>query len=791
MLKNYWIVTLRNLRKQKIYSLINIVGLTLSIGCALLLLMYVNDELSYDRYHQHADRIYRIAMNVQMGEVERKVAVAPAAIAPTLTSRYSDVEVYALVRPINDFKIVQSAETFSEADVFYASATVFDVFSFPLVDGNPKTALVAPNSVVIDQEIAERYFRDQDAVGQTLWGEDSLAYLVTGVMENIQDNGHFTPQILVSIWDEEKITSWNDWNWANYVKLNPNVALSSLQQSLENVYQNHLQERLAEMNGSASFVLQPLTDIHFQSHRDFELRVNDGNMDYVYIFLTVACLLLLVSSVNYLNLATALSLRRAKEVGVRKALGSTKGQLVRQFLAESYLLIGISVLLGIGLALILIPSFQQFTDKSVSLYSLITPLTLGWAVFLFVTLGLIAGGYPAFILSRFNSVKALKGVTLSPSVTGVNLRQALVIFQFVVSVTMLISTVVIFRQLQYVNQQSLGFSPEQIITVQLNNEDQRRFLPLKTALMEHPDVEQIATTLYHPGLQPEINSFHLESDEGRQDRIYQQLWIDQGFLPTLNIQLVAGRNFSAREPEDTTRAGVLVNQALVRSMGWTNENALGRKISSDEWHDDVIGVVSDFHMISLHNVIEPMVIRHSIPEDWMLIRINVTNISDTFAELQAIWHQVAGKTELSFHFLDQQFEAQYEKDKKRGLLFAGFSTLTVIVACLGLFGLASYSTSQRVKEIGIRKVLGATVIQLLTLLIKKYVRLIIISLCIAIPIANYFADEWLTNFAYRTTVTWWYFALPGVALLLLALLSVSHQTYWVATKNPSDSLRDE
>jgi len=791
MLRNYLIVTLRNLRKQKTYSFINIIGLTLSIAFALLLFLYVTDELSYDHYHEQADRIYRIAMNVRLGEEERKVAVAPAAMAPTLSTNYSEVEEYAIIRPINNFKVVHNGQTISQADAFFASASVFDVFTFPLLSGDPNTALEAPNSIVIDQRMAERYFPNQDAVGQTLLGEDSVTYLVTGVMENLEYNGHFIPQVLVSIWDQERISSWNDWNWANYVRLVPSAELSTLQTSLQDVYEHHLQKRLAEMNGSARFVLQPLTDIHFYSQRDFELRVNDGNMDYIYIFLTVACLLLLVSCVNYLNLATARSLRRAKEVGVRKALGSTQGQLIRQFLTESYLLIGISVVLGIGLALLLIPVFQQFTGKTITLRSLVTPASIGWATVFFVLLGLIAGGYPAFVLSRFNSVKALKGFKIGQSSSGFTLRQALVIFQFVVSVTMLISTLVIFRQLLFVNQQSLGFSPEQIISIALSNEDQRRFLPLKNALLKHPDVQQIATTLYHPGSKPEINSFHLESDEGQQDRIFQQLWVDHEFLPTLDIKLIDGRNFSPREPGDTTLAGVLVNQALVRSMGWTNENAIGRRLYSEEWQDEVIGVVNDFHMLSLHSVIEPIVLRHSIPDDWMLIRTNSTNIPATLADIQSTWNQVVGPTQLSFHFLDQQFAAQYEKDEKRGYLFAVFSTLTVIIACLGLFGLASYTTSQRVQEMGIRKVLGATVTELFTLLVRNYVRLILISLCIAIPIANYFAAEWLRNFAYQTGIAWWHFVLPGILLLLIALLSISRQTYWVATKNPSDSLREE
>ena len=795
LLRSYLTVALRNLRKQRVYSLINVAGLTLSIASALLLFLYVTDELSYDRYHAHADRIYRVAMDVQMGGEERKVAVGPAALAPTLAADYADVEHYALIRPINDFRVIKENELSVQADAFFASATVFDVFSFPLVAGDPTTALRAPNSIVIDQRMAERYFPGQKALGQTIRGEGDAQYRVTGVMKNVTDNGHFRPQALVSIWDKERITSWQDWNWANYVRLAPAATPESMQAALDQVYQTHLAERMTSMNGQAEFVLQPLTGIHFSSRRDFELQVNDGNMNYVYTFSVVACLLLLVACINYTNLATARSLRRAKEVGVRKALGSSQGQLVGQFLAESYLVVGAAVLLGIGLTTALLPAFNQFTQKTIRFDQLMTPTAVGWGVALVLLLGLLAGGYPALFLSRFRPVKVLKGAVVSGRMSGFALRQALVVFQFVISTTMLIGTLVIEQQLAFLNQQSLGFAAEQVIAVDLSEAARAKFSALQETLRQHPHVRQVTTAQYYPGKKPEINAFRLGSDEGAQDQVIQQTWVDHHFIETLGISLLSGRNFSSQNPIDTVSdlpiAGVLVNETLVKSLGWTNDNALGRLISSDEWQDEVIGVVADFHMVSLREVIEPLVIRYHRPEDYLLVRMDGQEVAQTVADMQRTWHDIVGEATPDYHWLDEQFRQQYETDEKRGTLFAGFSALTVFIACLGLFGLASYTVSQRTKEIGIRKVLGASVLSLLLLLVRHYARLVMVALLIAVPVANYLMTEWLADFAYQTDIRWWFFALPGFIILSIALLAVGQQTWRAAQAKPVDSLRDE
>ena len=385
----------------------------------------------------------------------------------------------------------------------------------------------------------------------------------------------------------------------------------------------------------------------------------------------------------------------------------------------------------------------------------------------------------------------LKGNSITSGTSGFSFRQTLVIFQFIISIMMLVCTFIVYQQLHFLNKQYLGFDPEQIITVNLSSEAYQHFLPLKEALLQDAHIQAVATTQYIPGDKPEINSFHVESANGMQDYILQQIWVDHDFIPTLKIPLISGKNFDAHDPEDTTRAGVLVNEALMKKMGWTPENALGRKLRSEEWEDQVIGVVKNFHMVSLHDVIEPMVIRNASPAGQMLVRVNSQHLHQTLSHITQVWNEIAGKTALNYTFLDEHFQQQYEKDEKQGYLFAGFSGLTIFIACLGLFGLASFTASQRTKEIGIRKVMGASMSNILVLLSRDYIKLILIALLIAIPIANYFVTEWLGSFAYKIEIKWWFFALPCLTVLLIALLTVSQRTIKAANGNPVDSLKYE
>ena len=792
MIKNYLKIALRNARKHSLYTLINILGLTVALTGALFLLLYVTDELSYDQHHQHADRIYRVAMDAKFGESERKVAVGPAALAPALQATYPEVEAYALVRPIPNFQLKKEDQVIAQSDVFYASATLFDVFSYTLLQGDPQTALVEPNCIVINQRLAKKYFGNtaENVVGKSITREDGSVYQVTGLMADMTQNGHFTPTALVSIWDKEKTQSWSDWNWGNYILVQLDFSPVTFQDKLERVAAENMASTLAVRgNAKITFVLQHLTDIHFYSRRDFEFQANDGNMAYIYTFSIVAFFLILLAAINYINLATARAFQRAKEVGVRKTLGAERWQLVWQFLAESFLYTFLAVLLSLSLLYLLSPVFGYFSGKAIAFEPFTRPIYLLWLAGLVGVLTLLSGAYPAFFLSRFRPSLVLKGAKARQE--NVFFRKILVISQFTISLVLITSTLIVYAQLNYLHQQDLGFDKEQVVKISMGQEAQDHILPLRDALLQNPNIKSVGTTGYAPGDKPPINTFMLETETGMQNQIFQQIWVDQGFIPTLDIQILAGRNFYDRMPADTTLAGVLVNETLVEKLGWNIDNAIGKKIQSDKWADEVIGVVKDFHMTSLHDVVEPLIIRHSTPADQLLIKVSGHNIRSTIDDIHRIWNKMIGKTEIDYTFLDQHFQQQYEKDEKRGNLFASFSGMIIFIACLGLFGLATFTAEQRTKEIGIRKVMGASVTHILVLLSKDYMQLLIISMIIAIPVANYFITDWLKGFAYKIPLQWWMFVLPGVMVLWVALLSISSKTFKAARKNPVDSLRYE
>jgi len=792
MLKNHLKIALRQAKRHSLYSLINILGLTVALTGAIFLLLYITDELSYDRHHLHANRIFRVAMDAKFGDSERKVAVGPAALSPTLHATYPEVEAYALVRPISNFQVKKADQVMAQPNVFYASATIFDVFSYQLLQGNPLTALVEPNCIVITQGFAKKYFGNtvENVIGKSVVREDGSEYQVTGLMADVTQNGHFTPTAFVSIWDKEKIQSWDDWNWHNYILVQSGFSPKSFQKSLEAVAAENLAPRLAVRgNAEITFVLQPLTDIHFYSKRDFEIQANDGNMAYIYTFSVVAFFLILLAAINYINLATARALQRAKEVGVRKTLGAGRTQLIFQFLGESFLFTFAAILLSVLLVYLLSPAFGYFSGKTLNFNAFITPESLLWLSGLLIILTLLSGAYPAFFLSRFRPSVVLKGGKGQRE--NILFRKILVVSQFSISLVLIMCTLMVYVQLNYLKQRDLGFDQHQVVKINMGREAQQHFLPLKDALLQNPGIKHIGTAGFAPGDKPPINTFMLETDEGMQNHIFQQIWVDHDFLPTLDIKLMAGRNFYPRQPGDTTLAGVVVNETLVKKMGWTTDNAIGKKLRSDEWADEVVGVVKDFHMTSLHDVVEPLIIRHQVPENYMLVKISENNLSATLDFVRNKWNEIVGETTLEYTFLDQHFQKQYEADEKRGKLFAIFSGIIIFIACLGLFGLATFTAGQRTKEIGIRKVMGASVGHILFLLSKDYLQLLIIAIVIAIPVANYFITDWLKGFAYKIPLAWWMFVLPGLLVILVAFFSISNKTIRVARKNPVDSLRYE
>ncbi len=795
MLKNYLKIAIRNAKRHRLYSIINILGLMAALTGALFLLLYVTDELSYDKHHEHADRVYRIVSDVKLGENDMEMAMSPNALGEYLHQNYPEVESYARLRRYywEPFKIKKRDNFIEQPNVFIASSGVFDVFSFHFLQGDPSTALTRPNSIVMTQSMAEKYFGGDvgNVIGKTVTAENDSVYQVTGLIEDVTQNSHFTPAAFLSF-AKRGNPNWYFSSYA-YVRVQPGTIPGQFEEKIQEVVSEKLTFLLEEVGGGTiKLILQPLADIHFYSKRDGEIQANSGNMNYIYTFSVIAFFLILLAAINYINLATARGLQRAKEVGVRKSLGAARGQLMGQFLAESFMFVLLAVLGSILLLFLLSPVFNYFTGKNYDLYAFAEPVHFLWLTVLLLFLTLLSGGYPAFFLSRFRPVRVLKGSMTAYGQENVVYRKMLVVVQFTISLVLITSTLIVFAQLKYWNTQELGFDKEQVVKISVG-QAYKFTHTLKDALLQHPNITRICTTENPPGSKP----FSTVVDTDEKTRIVvTDVWADFGYISALNIPLLSGRNFrdNIRKEVDLVRehAGVLVNESLVKQMGWDNENAIGKKVTIEgQWKEEIIGVLKDFHITSLHDVIEPMMVRYEPYGDFMLIKISGNHVPETLEFIQNTWNEITGTSEVAYTFLDQHFQQQYEADEKRGRLFAIFSGIIIFIACLGLFGLATFTAGQRTKEIGIRKVMGASMHQILFLLSKDYLQLLIISIVIAIPVANYFITDWLKSFAYKIPLEWWMFAVPGLAVLFVALFSIGGKTMKVARKIPVDSLQYE
>ena len=795
MLKNYLKIALRNAKRHSLYSIINILGLTVALTGAIFLLLYITDELSYDKHHQHADRVYRIVSDVKFGETEMEIAMAPNALGAHLQQNYPEVESYAQIRQYfwEPFKMKKEDKFIEQPDVFIATPGVFEVFSYHFLQGDPATALSQPNSIVMTQSMAAKYFGNDvgNVIGKTITAENDSVYQITGLIEDVTQNSHFTPAAFLS-YAKRGNPNWYFSSYA-YVRVQPGTNPSLFEEKIQKVVGEKLTFLLEEVGGGTiKLILQPLIDIHFYSKRDGEIQANSGNMNYIYTFSIIAFFLILLAAINYINLATARGLQRAKEVGVRKSLGAARRQLIGQFLAESFLFVLLAVLGSILLLFLLSPVFNYFTGKNYDLYAFATPVHFLWFAAFLLFLTLLSGGYPAFFLSRFRPVRVLKGSMTAYGQENVVFRKMLVVVQFTISLVLIMSTLVVFAQLRYWNEQDLGFDKEQVVKISMGRAG-KYVHTLKDMLLQYPDIKNVCTTENPPGSKP-LPAI-INTDEKKKIRA-NDVWADFGYISTLDIPLLEGRNFrdNIRDDRDLVRqhAGVLVNERLVKKIGWTNKEAIGKKLTIEgNWKEEVIGVIKDFHITSMHDAIGPMIIRYENFGDFMLIKISGNNIPSTLEFIQNTWNEITGTSEVSYTFLDQHFQQQYEADEKRGRLFAIFSGIIIFIACLGLFGLATFTAEQRTKEIGIRKVMGASVRHILFLLSKNYLQLLIISIVIAIPVANYFITDWLKGFAYKIPLQWWMFALPGMVVLLVAFFSISSKTIKVARKNPVDSLRYE
>ncbi|WP_234573171.1 ABC transporter permease [Rhodohalobacter sp. 614A] len=809
MLKNYIKIAVRNLWKKKFYSLINVLGLAVGIFCCIFIFLYVQDELSYDKFNTHSDRIYRVASDITFGGNHFELATAPAPMAYTLKDDFPEVREVTRFNNQGDYLVRYKEQVFKEDNVVFADSTIFKVLTFQFIEGDPNTALTAPHSVVITQTAAEKYFGSEDPIGKTLRFDNSSDMTVTGVVKDLPQNSHFHFPIYVSMstFADSKNTWWLSNNYNTYLLLAEGTDAAEFEQKLNNhVLKNYVlpqalqllnvtEEDIASSGTDIHYYLQSLTDIHLHSNLTVELGVN-GSIQYVYIFSAIAIFVLLIACINFMNLSTARSAGRAREVGVRKVLGSGKSSLIGQFLFESVLLSMIAFLIAMAGVQIAMPYFNELSGKSFDPALFTNPELMIFLIASSLMIGLLAGIYPAFFLSSFQPVKVLKG-SVSQGAKSKKLRSGLVVTQFAISIILIIGTVVIYQQLQFVQQKNPGYEKSQVLIVE-NAYGLEQNLPVfKENMKRLPQVENVTISSFLPVPSSRTDTpFYTGSQMTNENSVSMQIWnVDYDYIPTLKMEMADGRNFSRDMGTDSS--AIVINQKAADLFGF--ENPIGEEIRTlNEFGEDegytayhVIGVVEDFHFESMHQNIGALGLRLGRSSGLAAIRFDAAGASEIIQTARREWDKLAPDQPFSYTFMNSSFESMYRAEQRMGTIMTIFSALAIFVACLGLFAMAAFSAEQRTKEIGVRKVLGATVTDIVSLLSKDYILLVLIGFAIAVPIAWYTMSGWLKDFAYRIDINIWMFIGAGAVTLVIALLTVSWQSIKAALMNPVKSLRNE
>jgi putative ABC transport system permease protein len=807
MFKNYLKTAFRNLWKSKGFSFINIVGLAIGLATCLLIIIFVMDELSYDRYNKKADRIYRFDGDILFGGNHFVLATAPAPAGPTLLRDYPEVEKECRFRGRGGFLVKKGNQNIREGRVVYADSTVFDVFTLPMIDGDPHTALVNPHSLVITETMAKKYFNDVHVAGRNLVIDDTINYKVTGVIRDIPSQSHFNFDFFVSMSENEDSRTDDNWlsnNYNTYILLREGADARRLEAKFPQMVrkyagpqiQSAVHKSLDEFTqggGFIGFFLMPLTSIHLHSNKTAEMGSN-GSIQYVYIFSAIAMFILLIACVNFMNLSTARSSNRAKEVGIRKVLGSLRGTLIAQFITESVLVSLIAMLLALGLAWLMLPVFNQLAAKQMSIGLFSRPWLAPSLLVLVLVVGLLAGSYPAFYLSAFRPIAVLKGNLSGGFKTGW-LRNTLVVFQFGISIFLIVGTAVIYRQLGYIRTRDMGFNREQVLIVHNGWSMGDGIKAFRKDLLKLSGVEGVTMTGFMPTSDNRNDdAFFLSPDLDPKKGISMQRWsVDENYIPVLGMKMAAGRNYSREFLTDSD--AMVINESAARMMG---SNPLGQKIyeltsikTGKVKAHTVIGVVKDFNFSSLREVVTPLVLILSEDRGEVALRVHTGRLTQLVAQVEEEWKKIAPGAPFSYSFMDDDFNAIYKSEQRMGGISLSFSLLAIFIACLGLFGLAAYAAEQRTREIGIRKVLGATIGGIISLLSRDFLRLVIVSALIAFPFAWWAMHHWLLDFAYRVDIGWGVFALAAVLSVGIALLTVSFQAVRAAVANPVKSLRSE
>ncbi len=808
MLKNYLQVALRSLKNSKSYSVINVVGLSVGIACCIAIMLFVQDELSYDRYNRNADRIYRPTFYATFNGHDVKSAMSPAPMGPAVHHDLPEVVAYARMHYEGSAVIRDHDKTFVEQKLIWADSTLFDVFTLPFKAGNPETALNRPNTVVVTASTARKYFGDENPLGKTLNVDNQTDYMITGIIEDVPRNSHFHPDFIASLssLQDSRNQNWMSNNFFTYFLLKKGASSKDFERKVNDELLAHAGPLLKAVTGvtveqflaagnKVGYVLQPLTSVHLQSHLDYELEPN-GNIASVYIFSAIAISILLIACINFINLATARSEKRAKEVGIRKTLGSPRSHLIGQFMAESILMSGLAVILAVGIVEVLLPVFNDTANKQLTLDLASNRLSIPLLVCLAVAVGVIAGSYPAFYLSSFRPVDVLKSETKRGGRRSF-LRNGLVVFQFAISIALFIGTFVIYSQLKYVQSRDLGFDKEQTVVIYRTDDLAERIRSFEHELRVNKGIIDVSNSSGIPGNQYSDSGFWLEGT-GVEDLVdIRTMRCDYDFARTYKLQMADGRFFSKEHPSDSS--AVVVNQEVERAFGV--KKIVGKYLvlpgrnMADQRKLEVVGVVKDFNYHSLHEPIRPLVMslmtERAAAAPYVTVRLAPGNHLGTIDYIEKVWKKYAGNEEFNCNFLDDNLQSMYSADRRTNRIAGGFSVLAIFIACLGLLGLAAFTTEQRTKEIGIRKVLGASVPEVMALLSAQFAKWVLVANIVAWPVAYYIMNNWLRNFAYRTEISPWLFISSGALALLIALATVSSQAIKAATANPVESLRYE
>lgn len=789
-------IAARNFKKDIWYSVLNILGLTTGITFSLFLIFYIRDELSFDRYNKKAERIFRIVSYIQERDKNTNWTITQAPLAATLKKDYPEVEESARFLSKERTLFRNGDNNFYETGVYYADSSIFKIFTYPFLQGDPVTALTEPNSIVISKSEADKYFgENKPVIGKTLRSVYDV-YKVTGVMKDVPKNSHLRFDMLISWVTLPKNYNGGNDNWGSfnnftYVLLKPGTSSEAFNKKLVPMYEKYMAPLFAQFNVKMHYGVQSITEIHLHSKLENEPE-EVGSMSYIWTFSAVAFFMLLIACINYMNLTTARSARRAREIGIRKVLGSNKKQLVFQFLSESVLTALAAVILSFLLVLLLLPAFNSISGKAFSWATLFQPFNIFLLLAIGLLTGLVGGSYPAFYLSSFKPVSVLKG-GLSKASGNINLRRTLVVLQFSTSMVMLICTWIIYAQLSYVRNKDVGFNKNQVMTITVNTgEDERgKINAMDNDFRSIAGVKNVGTGNNYPSSPNlNLNLFRVQTDSGYVDKAVNCYSIDENFLPVLNIPIVKGRNF---ETLGDTLHSIVVNQAMVKHFGWKEPIGMRVKFPGDTSGNylEVIGVVKDFNQKSLYNPIEPLLFFFAPNGNMIQLKMNTSELKTTIAKVGNTWKKYFPNLPFEYKFLDEDFNSQYAADQKRGKIFAAFSILTILITCLGLLGLTAFTTQQKQKEISIRRVMGASISQIVSLITVNYLWLALIAASIAFPVAYYFMSKWLKVFPYNNGISVLPFIISAIVIVFTSVLTVMFHSTKAALAKPANNLRTE